>query len=467
MRRIRLSPRLLTILSILVLSIGASWTANAQTKTEQATDKADASAKDKGDQAKDKGDQAKGKGADTTTPSALTPIALSIKKVKVNGKSAGLNDEITVVVENLDEEIARQENPDSKVAAADRLDPHKLVLFLNNIEMTNLFPTAVARGGELTYRLTRDASSQASRDAWLNFLAAPDNWSKTVNASVALAGKTPPAGQPFTLRLYNKNLFYTAAILFLLTFIGFLFAARKTTIIRDSGPPNPAGGPIARPYSLGRAQMAWWFFIILGSYLFITLSIWDLDTITTSSLVLLGIGTGTALGAAMVDANKSESSKNDLATLLPQKATLEGELNELTTKIADAKTQLQAGANPNLDAAIAALQTQLATKATELQQLTSQVNDAASGLDKPVSEGIVTDLLSDVNGVTVHRFQICVWTIVLGVMFLYLVWKTLAMPQFSDTTLALMGISAGTFIGFKIPEKQTKPGDAAAGGGQH
>ena len=31
------------------------------------------------------------------------------------------------------------------------------------------------------------------------------------------------------------------------------------------------------------------------------------------------------------------------------------------------------------------------------------------------------------------------------------------MPEFSDTLLALMGISAGTYIGFKIPERQTTP----------
>ena len=164
--------------------------------------------------------------------------------------------------------------------------------------------------------------------------------------------------------------------------------------------------------------------------------------------------------AVMIDANKAESSKNDLATLLPQKATLEGAINELRTKITDAQTKLQAGPDPNGDAALAALQTQLDTRTSELQQLTSKIDDAASGLAKPESEGIVTDLLTDVNGVTVHRFQICVWTIVLGIIFVYLVWKTLAMPQFSDTTLALMGISAGTFIGFKIPEKQTKPSDA-------
>src|SRR6185369_4468501 len=76
----------------------------------------------------------------------------------------------------------------------------------------------------------------------------------------------------------------------------------------------------------------------------------------------------------------------------------------------------------------------------------------------PVSDGFVKDILSDVNGVTFHRFQIVVWTIVLGVIFGWTVWKRLAMPEFSDTLLALMGISAGTYLGFKFPERQTAPG---------
>jgi hypothetical protein len=89
-----------------------------------------------------------------------------------------------------------------------------------------------------------------------------------------------------------------------------------------------------------------------------------------------------------------------------------------------------------------------------------QVADAASGLEKPVTGGFVSDILSDANGITFHRFQIVVWTIVLGLIFIWSVWKKLSMPEFSETLLTLMGISAGTYIGFKIPERQTAPEDA-------
>lgn len=63
------------------------------------------------------------------------------------------------------------------------------------------------------------------------------------------------------------------------------------------------------------------------------------------------------------------------------------------------------------------------------------------------------------NGIALHRFQMVVWTIVLGVIFLLGVYRDLAMPKFSLTLLALMGISATTYLGFKIPERQTDPKD--------
>jgi len=62
------------------------------------------------------------------------------------------------------------------------------------------------------------------------------------------------------------------------------------------------------------------------------------------------------------------------------------------------------------------------------------------------------DLLTDNGSVSFHRFQMCVWTLVLGIIFITEVWTNMAMPDFNATLLGLMGVSAGTFIGFKIPE---------------
>ena len=42
----------------------------------------------------------------------------------------------------------------------------------------------------------------------------------------------------------------------------------------------------------------------------------------------------------------------------------------------------------------------------------------------------------------------------LGVVFIGSVIRELIMPEFNPTLLTLMGISAGTYIGFKFPENK-------------
>jgi hypothetical protein len=69
------------------------------------------------------------------------------------------------------------------------------------------------------------------------------------------------------------------------------------------------------------------------------------------------------------------------------------------------------------------------------------------------SQGFWTDIMSDVNGVEFHRFQMVIWTVILGLVFLVSVWSRLSMPEFNATLLTLMGISSGTYLGFKIPER--------------
>jgi hypothetical protein len=83
--------------------------------------------------------------------------------------------------------------------------------------------------------------------------------------------------------------------------------------------------------------------------------------------------------------------------------------------------------------------------------------DASKEHEAAPSDGFLMDILSDATGVCFYRFQMFVWTIVLGVIFLSSVWYSLSMPEFSTTLLALQGISAGTYLGFKIPEKPSQP----------
>ena len=96
-----------------------------------------------------------------------------------------------------------------------------------------------------------------------------------------------------------------------------------------------------------------------------------------------------------------------------------------------------------LDADFQRIQGELATAQ---QRANAAVTRSAS------SKGFWIDLLDDGSGVSLHRLQILVWTFVLAGIFIVTVWRTLAMPEFSGGLLALMGISSGTYLGFKVPE---------------
>jgi hypothetical protein len=228
----------------------------------------------------------------------------------------------------------------------------------------------------------------------------------------------------------------------------FVDLVRRSSVVRDSSPPQPLPGQ-RKPYSLARLQVAFWFFLVVAAFLLIWCITGDYDTITEQALILIGIGTGTALGAAAIDKNKRATADEKLAALRPRQAALATTIAELQVRL-----QPQGGAQSSAEE-LATARTELATRSAEQAEVLSEIRDAEAGLTKPVSTGFWDDILSDVNGVSFHRFQMVVWTLVLGFLFCEGVYRALAMPEFTATQLALMGISAGTYLGFKIPERQT------------
>lgn len=77
------------------------------------------------------------------------------------------------------------------------------------------------------------------------------------------------------------------------------------------------------------------------------------------------------------------------------------------------------------------------------------------------SDNLLSDVLSDANGLSMNRFQMVVWNIIMGVVFISGVYRDLSMPQFSDNLLMLMGVSSSAYVALKIPEN--KSGTAEAG----
>jgi hypothetical protein len=388
-------------------------------------------------------------------PPLPTPVPIKVKGAQAYSdprNEAGMGDWIAVEVDQLSEAIEK-----------DKINPRDLVLYLNGraLKGVNALPIEDASGKNLSFQLKR---TEDSREAWSTLLGRPSLRSNLREVTVSV-GFPDKQALPFSdsnqtrrinLRVYHGWWAVGAFIALLVVMVVFVRLAKRGYLIRDSNPPNPPAGKL-KPYSLALTQAAWWFFLVIGSFLLIYLITGDYNTITDQALILMGIGTGTALGAAMIDATKRDTADTELTGLRPERAKLEAEVKELLATEAELKRNIAtAGAKATSEDQLALRDTSVAVqeKQAKLDETIKKIDEAEAGLSKPVSEGLRKDLLTDVNGVTLHRFQMVVWTIVLGVLFCIGVYKDLAMPEFSGTLLALMGISSGTYLGFKIPERQ-------------
>ena len=67
-----------------------------------------------------------------------------------------------------------------------------------------------------------------------------------------------------------------------------------------------ASRPAKDPTSLGRTQMAFWFFVVAAAYGFIWLTTCNVQSLTGSALILIGISAGTGLSSAAVSSTKTQ-----------------------------------------------------------------------------------------------------------------------------------------------------------------
>lgn len=73
------------------------------------------------------------------------------------------------------------------------------------------------------------------------------------------------------------------------------------------------------------------------------------------------------------------------------------------------------------------------------------------------SGNFFTDIISDATRVpSLHRLQMVIWTVIIGVYFVRETWLHFSMPDLSENLLILMGISSGTYVVFKSQESKHK-----------
>jgi len=321
------------------------------------------------------------------------------------------------------------------------LKQNPLKLYLNGRPAPLAEPLVYPEREELGF-LIESTGSAADQEYWYRLLQ-PVTFTRDVSVSVGPAEgaiATEKDAVTMTLVVIPTASFCIWLIMSLFLVIMMVFLAKKTKMLRDAGQPNDPSQAWNR-YSLSRTQMAFWFVLIVSSFGFIWLITGNVNTLTASVVALAGISAATALGAVTVDAGKEAAASEELAN---------------SRQAQQAIQDYSAAAPPAVAGAAAdpAAMQQTIERNVKLKTLAGKMASLHKQATVPACENFWKDILSDANGVSLYRLQIAVWTIVLGIIFVHDVWNRLAMPEFSSTLLSLMGVSSGTYIGFKFPERK-------------
>jgi hypothetical protein len=167
--------------------------------------------------------------------------------------------------------------------------------------------------------------------------------------------------------------------------------------------------PQKKPYSFARVQLAWWSLIVLSAFVAVIIETKSIPDLYQSTLVLLGISGGTVAAARIVDVSD-------------QRKLAEGKIAEV---------------HQNLE-----------------------------------SKGFLIDILSDQNGVSIHRLQTVFFNIAIGSWFLFQTGKNLnngcdtapchLIPDITENNLILLGLSVGMYTVLKSAENAKPPVPAPA-----
>ena len=315
--------------------------------------------------------------------------------------------------------------------------------------------------------------------------------------------------------------FIAAVVVFLSILLFLIWLAKTTNILRDSSGYVRADG--LEPVSLAKTQMSFWFIVIAWAFAFLWLTTGSQDTINDTCLILLGIGSGTALGAAFIESintkflvasplNRSRQqiraditdamlARLEKLSHLVQDPDARAQFIDVLSKLEKQGTQGDpADSNADQQKRIGALREQLqkewsiegTSSGTEIKEpiqdaiialarkLKSASKSGPAGASPPSEievlagelelvavqksefekmpdtawKRLFADWLSEGGSdkYSFHRFQMLAWTLLLGFIFVAKVVGDRSMPEFNAMTLALSGISAGTYLGFKFPE---------------
>jgi low affinity Fe/Cu permease len=275
------------------------------------------------------------------------------------------------------------------------------------------------------FDLVRDAQDDASRKSWDSLLNTQRDWIMKLHVAVGV-GKSPPrlVDVKDTVQIYvvKAESVYTMLVIAL----AILVVSLRLLVTRSQMLKDGKTGL----YSLGKSQMAFWGLLVVLTFASVWILTGTMERISAQVLILLGISATTGLGAVLIGRDDQQKKVADRQ-----------QLDQLTTERDALKAKPAAG-------------TPLTTAETaRLNAVETEIKALEDRIKASQPQGFWKDIVNDGNGASFHRMQVVIWTLVLGGVFIRTVMQTISMPEFPDTLLVLMGISNGTYLGFKTAEK--------------
>lgn len=300
----------------------------------------------------------------------------------------------------------------------------------------------------LVFQLVRDPGNAENLKAWKKILPKTKLWdSQSKVISVVDSTRKEFGFATIGIRVAPPAYIFWVGLLAFLIVAGLLVLAWRSDILKEFG-PVPAGS--TRPYSLAITQMAFWFVLVFGGFMYLSLVLGSVDVISNSALALIGVSATTGVFAVAVGGGKRTEEASKRQKLLDERQRLEKDNAELLAKSAppEADPAMFASTNPKY-AENARLQQNIDS---DLRSTTVDPSiKAASG-----TNAFFRDLVYSDGSPSLPRFQMIAWTLAIGLNYIYSVFSTLQMPEYSIAVLGLLGVSSGTYVGFKFPSKDGK-----------
>jgi hypothetical protein len=308
------------------------------------------------------------------------------------------------------------------------------ILLFDGIRMANL-PSAISQlddGNTLrfSFYLDRNSALKDSREAWDMLFKSKNEYVMPIEVTLAVSNELPlvvQSAHPFCFYVApTSEILSIIAGALLILFVSYYLIANKTNMLRDQDTGY---------YSLGKSQMAFWGLLVVLAFVGVWILTGTMEYIPQQALILLGISGATGLSAILIG-NSKKGVQDGTAKNVTELRQEEQNLKEQKEK------------NP------AAFAQENESQLTAISQKIAELSLQPGNPPQPVqSRGFWRDICDDGNGVSFHRLQVVIWTLVLGTVFIGYVADGMSIPEFPETLLILMGISNLTYLGFKIPEK--------------